>query len=183
MEINLTYIPPKKLTLQLTEAKARTFFEIVFRSITGEFQFLPEYNQVIKWLTNNDGKGIALIGSNGRGKSIIARYVIPNIYLSVHRKVIKPVDALQMNDQLESLLKKKFISIDDVGTEDQRIVFGERRWAFPEIVDKAEKENNILIVTTNLGAQAIEEKYGIRTRERLRAVCSQVVFKGQSLRK
>lgn len=54
---------------------------------------------------------------------------------------------------------------------------------FPEIVDRAEQKENILIITTNLQPDLIEKKYGIRTRDRLRAICTPVLFKGESLRK
>jgi DNA replication protein DnaC len=75
------------------------------------------------------------------------------------------------------------VVLDDVGTEEQFVKYGERRWIFPEIVDRSEQKENILIITTNLAAEEIERKYGIRTRDRLRAICTPVLFKGESLRK
>jgi len=172
------FLPPPKLQFSIPEPDIAG----LFKKVTGKFENLPEYKQVEDWLKNNEGKGLAMIGANGRGKTVLGKWVIPQLFWDFYRKVIKTVDSQDMNFTLDELLKKQILSIDDIGTENQRIVYGERRWAFPELLDKAEKNRNILIITSNLDADSFERKYGIRTRERMRAVCKIVIFKGESLR-
>ena len=67
--------------------------------------------------------------------------------------------------------------MDDIGTEGQSVIFGERRWAFPEIVDEAEKKGKLLIVTTNLTKDELSGRYGDRTLDRLRAITKPIIFK------
>lgn len=145
-------------------------------------KWLPEYEQVSDWLRDNQGRGLFLFGANGRGKTVLSKIVIPAILLKYYRRVVSVYDAQQMNEQLDEILKKRVVSLDDVGTEDVRIDFGERRWAFPEIIDQAEKRGNLVIITSNLDGRAIESKYGIRTIDRIKATCKRVVFDGRSLR-
>lgn len=180
-EIAQNFLPPQKQAFRLPHF-GKADLENLFNQIT-PCRFLPEYEQIIDWIHDNEGKGLALIGANGRGKTIIGKYIIPILFIQYHAKIFTTVDAQEMNARLDELLKKRFLSIDDLGTEGQRIVFGEKRWALPEILDKAEKNRNILILTSNLDADAFELKYGKRTRERIRAVCKVAVFSGESLRK
>jgi DNA replication protein DnaC len=174
------YLPAENLVFKI--ANAKKIFREIFEYILPGFQMLPEYKEVISWIENNKGRGLFMIGSNGRGKTLIAKYIIPLIFVIEHRKFLSIVSAQKMNSDLDFLLNKKILVIDDIGIEEQKIVYGERRWAFPELLDNAEKEKNILILTSNLDADAIQKKYGIRTRDRVKTVCRVIVFKGESLR-
>ncbi len=169
-EINIS-VPDSENTLQ----KAGQYFY-------KNFQWLPEYKEVAKWLADNQGKGLFLYGANGRGKTILSKVILPVIIYKYAGKIIKRYDAQEMNENLEDILKKRIVSLDDIGTEEIRVIYGEKRWAFPEIMDKTEKNKNLTIITTNLDASGIEAKYGIRTIERIKATCKRVVFKGNSLR-
>lgn len=146
-------------------------------------EFLPEYEKVILWMIENNGKGIIMYGSNGRGKSLIANKILPPFFDFTMRKVVNCYPATEINENLEFILTRKIVILDDIGTEDQRVVFGDRKWSFAEIMDRAEQKENIVIVTTNLTPETIEKKYGLRTRERVRAICTPVLFKGDSMRK
>ncbi len=174
------YLPPEPLILNMQNPEKQ--FEKVFQKIFPDFKMLPEYKEIISWLENNEGKGLLMIGANGRGKTLIARHIIPILFVVNYAKFLPVINAQKLNNCLDDLLRKKMIVIDDIGTEDQRVNYGERRWALPELVDNAEKERNLLILTSNMDADAIEKKYGTRTRDRIRAVCKIVVFKGKSLR-
>lgn len=147
------------------------------------FKWLPEYENVADWLRDNEGRGLYLFGANGRGKTVLAKMILPAILLKYYRRVATVLDAQEMNKKLDEILKKRVLVLDDIGTEDVRVAYGERRWAFPEIMDKAEKMGNLVIITSNLDARAIEAKYGIRTIERIKATCKRIVFDGESLRK
>lgn len=78
---------------------------------------------------------------------------------------------------------KTYHYIDDIGTEFLSVKYGEKRLSFAELVDEAEKKGKLLIVTTNLSLSELQQKYGERTLDRLRAITTPVVFKGDSLRK
>ena len=63
------------------------------------------------------------------------------------------------------------------------VKYGERRLAFCEIVDEAEKRGKLLMLTTNLSLEEISQKYGERTMDRLVAITRRVKFEGNSLRR
>ena len=122
-------------------------------------------------------------GANGRGKSLIGEYVIPSILRHVMGKVVNCFQSTEINENLDVIMTKKYVYLDDVGVEDKRNDYGSVRWAFPEIVDNAEKFGKLLIVSTNLSSKQIVEKYGQRTFDRIFAICHPVAFTGSSMRK
>jgi len=173
---------PKKVFIRVPEAR-QLLANTMFHFLGDSFEWLPEYEKVAEWLTDNKGSGLFLYGQNGRGKTIIAQRVLPAIFLKYFNLVLNPVDAQQMNLELETLLRRRLVSLDDIGTEDVRMNYGERRFAFPEIMDAAEKRGNLVVITTNLGPDEISEKYGIRTLDRIKATTTRVLFQGESMRK
>ena len=154
------------------------------RYFTGDSaRWLPEYNEIVAWLSCNNGRGLLCYGNCGRGKSLICGKIIPLLLNHYCHKIVNCYDAQRMNANIDLVKQKKIIYIDDVGTEDVSVKYGERRMAFPELVDDAEKCGKLLIVTTNLSLSEISEKYGERTMDRLVAITTWVKFKGESLRK
>ena len=143
----------------------------------------PEYVDVAKWLSDNKGKGLLCIGNCGRGKSLICGKIIPLLLHHYHRKIVYSCDAQQMNANIDAIKEKHIIYVDDIGTENLSVKYGEKRLAFPELVDEAEKRGKLLMLSTNLSISELQEKYGERTIDRLRAITTPVVFKGNSLRK
>lgn len=146
-------------------------------------KWLKEYEGVAKWLEHNEGRGLLCYGNCGRGKSLICWKIIPLLLHYYHRKVISCYDSQQMNADIDEVKSKHLIYIDDIGTENVSIKYGEKRLAFSEIVDEAEKKGKLLIITTNLSLEEIEQKYGERTMDRLVAITKRVKFLGESLRK
>ena len=147
-----------------------------------KYQELPEYTEVISWLSDNECRGLFMYGNCGRGKSLIARYVIPAIFLNCCRKIVAVYDMNDVNANIDEVLKKKIITIDDIGTETESVKYGERRMAFAEIMDAAEKHGKLLIMTTNLNSEMLKSRYGDRTMDRINSVTKRVMFKGNSLR-
>ena len=143
----------------------------------------PEYAEVASWLTNNKGRGLLCLGNCGRGKTLICGKIIPVLLSHYCGKIVSCYDAQQMNADLDAVKLKHIIYIDDIGTEFLSVKYGEKRLAFAELVDEAEKKGKLLIVTTNLSLSELQQKYGERTVDRLRAITTPVVFKGDSLRK
>ena len=149
----------------------------------GNGVWIPEYDEIADWLTNNDGRGLFCIGKVGRGKSLLCTKVIPALMSYYCRKIVSVYDAQQMNAQLDEVLSKHIVCIDDLGTEEIAVSYGTRRMAFAELADAAEKEGKLLLITTNMTVDQFREKYGERVIDRLRVLTRSVLFSGESLRK
>lgn len=144
--------------------------------------WMPEYEQVAGWLAGNGGRGLFLFGNCGRGKSVLCRYVLPAILLAHMRKVVAVYDVQEMNRDIDGVLSKHIVSLDDVGTEEISVRYGEKRLAFAEIMDAAEKYGKLVIVSTNLTLEELRQRYGDRVVDRIRATMLRVAFNGKSLR-
>lgn len=174
-------VPDEKVYIKINNAKENSI------SILSQFCenpiWQPEYDSICEWLTSNNGKGLFLYGDCGRGKTIWGKYVIPAMLLYFHNKVVKTYSIQEMNNDIDEILKRKLIMLDDIGTEDIMVRYGEKRLAFAEIVDMAEKQSKLLIVTSNLNADELRVKYGERVIDRIKGTMHRVLFKGSSLRK
>lgn len=149
----------------------------------GNAIWLPEYDEVAAWLSGNNGRGLLCQGNCGRGKTLICGRIIPVLLHDYHNKIVSCYNTQQMNADIDEVIRHKLIYIDDVGEENVSVKYGERRMAFPEIVDEAEKRGKLLLLTTNATSEELEQKYGERTMDRLVAITKLVKFKGESLRK
>lgn len=154
-----------------------------FLSAQGKtFVWQPEYEEVATWLAGNQGRGLFLYGDCGRGRSFLARYVLPAIILNYMQKVVSVYDVQQMNRNLDEVLTKHIISLDDIGTEEVSMQYGNRRFAFAEVMDAAEKYGKLVIISTNLCRDEIVRRYGERVFERIISMTRRIEFKGKSMR-
>lgn len=178
-------VPPTSPIIKID--KSREWLEWMYRNmlaIEGKtFAWQKEYAQVADWLGDNKGKGLLLQGACGRGKTYLARYVLPAIILHGVGRVMSYYDATKIGAQLSDALRKTYLVLDDIGTEAVHREYGNTREAFAEIIDSAEKEGKLLIVTTNLGFDALSKRYDQRSIERLIAMTRLVQFQGESMRK
>ncbi len=173
---------PERVNIAIPDAKENLMRGINY--FTGENAvWLPEYEEVAAWLSNNQGRGLLLYGNCGRGKSLIAGKIIPILLNHYCRKLVSCYDAQQMNASIDEVKAKHILYIDDIGTENVSVKFGEKRLAFSEIVDEAEKRGKLLMLSTNFSLDELASKYGIRTMDRLVAITTRVLFEGGSLRK
>lgn len=147
-----------------------------------KMQWLPEYEEVADWLSGNKGRGIFLYGNCGRGKSLMVRYILPAIILQQCHKVVNVYDIQEMNSQLDTLLTKSLIALDDIGSEEVVNSYGNRRLAFAEIMDAAEKQHKLILISSNLDEQGLRNRYGDRTLDRIKATTRRILFRGESLR-
>lgn len=154
----------------------------LFHWLGDKAKWMNEYDQVADWLTDNNGRGLLCMGNCGRGKTLLCTKIIPPILLATDNRVLQSFTMQEVATHLDSLLTKRILCLDDVGTEADSVKYGERRQPFVELVDSAERNNGILVITTNLTAQEIAAKYGERTLDRLRALTKLVHFKGESMR-
>lgn len=148
-----------------------------------EARWLPEYDEVAAWMADNQGRGLLCFGNCGRGKTLICGRILPLVLNYYCRKVVSCYDAQQMNADIDHVKQQHILYVDDIGTEGMSVKYGERRLAFAELTDEAEKSGKLLILTTNLTLDEIGTKYGERTIDRLRAITKTVLFTGESLRR
>ena len=178
-------VPVNRINFKIPESETvlKNCFKY-FLSLEGtEFKWQSEYSGIADWLSDNHGRGLFMYGDCGRGKSMLLRYVIPAILLKYHRKVVRVYDVQQMNRQIDEVLSKHIVGIDDIGNESVAIKYGDKRTAFAEVMDNAEKYSKLVIISTNLNKESLSEMYGNRILDRIVSVTKRVEFKGNSLRK
>lgn len=177
-------LPNAKIWIQIPQARevlreAMTYF---LHKEGRKLVWIPEYDEVVDWLTDNKGRGLFLYGECGRGKSLLCRYVLPAILLRMYNKVVTVFDMQEVNRDIDKALSKRLLTLDDVGTEEVSIKYGERRHAFAEIMDAAEKESKLVLISSNLGSGDLYRQYGERTLDRLKATTKRIPFEGKSFR-
>lgn len=182
-DLKVTGFNPLPNVVNITVPDAKNVLWRGLNYFTENAEWLPEYEEITNWLSDNKGRGLLCYGNCGRGKSLICWKIIPLLLNHYCRKLVACYDAQQMNADIDAVKAKHIIYIDDVGTENLSVKFGEKRLAFCEIVDESEKRGKLLILTTNLSLNEISQKYGERTMDRLTAITTRVLFKGESLRK
>lgn len=145
------------------------------------FTWFKQYDEVAQWLHNTEGRGLFLTGNCGLGKTLLLKYVVPTILLTTNRKVLKPFHAKDTlhKEKAKEMLSKRFICIDDIGSETFLSDYGQRRQVVADIILSAEEDNKVLILTTNLNSKQMEEKYDIRVLDRLQKICKIINFGDQ----
>lgn len=175
---------PERIKLQVPNAKQRLYNGLRYMlARQGETtQWLPEYDLIADWLTDNKGKGLLLAGSCGRGKTLIATRVLPLFFAERHL-FYSIYNSYDLNSRQREVFGSHILCIDDLGIENESVQYGERKNVFVELIDSVEKKGKLLVVTTNLTQVEIEEKYGTRTIDRFFSCCEIINFSGKSLRK
>ncbi len=175
---------PERIMLQVPNAKQRLYNGLRYMlTKQGETtQWLPEYDLIADWLTDNKGKGLLLAGSCGRGKTLIATRVLP-LFFAERNLIYSIYNSYDLNSRQREVIRSHILCIDDLGIENESVQYGERKNVFVELIDSVEKKGKLLVVTTNLTQDEIEEKYGTRTIDRFFSCCEIINFSGKSLRK
>lgn len=148
--------------------------------------WLPEYDKIIQWFCAPNGKGICVLGQNGLGKTVFAMTILPTMILHYTNLVSFVCSAVTLKDEIDKIVtgNHRLIVVDDVGTESvESNHYGNKSAPFAELMDYVEKNKAILIMTSNLGAAKLEERYGTRTYERILGNMVSVAINGESFRR
>lgn len=179
-------VPSQRFRVSIPNAREelKKAMTAILGSMGEKLIWLPEYDKVSDWLSDNNGKGLFLYGNCGRGKSLLSRYAIPAMIRAFSQRIITVVDCGSQQPNIDEILRRKFIALDDVGVEVERVDFGNRRNIVVEAINKAQDNpDTMLIISSNLSGEAIRERYGDRIYDRIKYLCYRVAFNGQSLRK
>jgi len=187
--------PYERRVTQLTFGKRerlRPIFEQCFTmydTTLKEFQWLPEYEEVLDWMVDNMGRGLFMCGNCGRGKTTIILGVIRPMFTALgkhlpgfHASVLTNKNIVSDGWNYEKYKTWKFSYIDELGTERAVNDYGEKFEAFNEIINGAEQNLDILIISSNLSSEQFLQRYGDRAMSRIGRLCKVVEFTGDDLR-
>ena len=169
-----------------TRAECREILEksILASDLTiQKFEWIPEYDQIVDWMTDTKGKGLFLMGDVGRGKTNIISHSLPLIFFHLKRKVIKTTQAVDLHKRLNEFRGKALISVDELGTETEQNDYGVKSEPASVLFDMAEANGKTLFVSTNYSSKQIADRYGNRALDRIIRLCRVVKFEGKSMRK
>ena len=184
---------PRCLRLQIPQA--RDLLSAGLRYYLGDSaKWLPCYDEVAAWLSDNKGRGLLCLGPCGLGKTLIVQNILPVIIYQQFERMCHTYSAQEMNDRIQDVVKHGLVVVDDIGTEPAvKIDYGERSTPFLKLCDAAEKRGILLMMTANLRTThgvdkqgniipSIEDRYGDLVLSRLRSVVKIVEFKGKDMR-
>lgn len=142
---------------------------------------------VADWLSDNKRKGLLLMGDYGTGKTVLAtRIILPLVkwYMETfYRYEEFRMYCYSAYDMRKAFEQNFSVCVDDVGVENFENDYGRVTDYYSRLLDNAEKKGLLLICTTNLDGDALNEKYGQRTFDRMNSLMRPVVFQGRSLRR
>jgi len=179
-------LPANTVHIRILNAKDELIAAMkYFLSLEGkQLVWLPQYDEVAAWLEDNDGRGLLLYGTCGLGKTFMTPYAITAVLLNCCGKVVSSYNMVDLQKKADEIMQKHIIALDDIGTEETVSVnYGQKRAVFSEIIDLAEKQGKLLLLTTNLSGEDLITKYQNRTMDRIIALTKRIEFKGTSFRK
>ena len=170
-----------KVRFQLPDAENTLKRGLVW-ALGDDARWLPEYSKVAAWLGDNKGKGLLCMGDCGRGKTVITRDILPELFSNYFHLAYNYTTAKRLKECFVEFSHYKILCIDDVGTESKVRHYGNTTDYIEDIVDLCEQQDKLLICSTNLNTDQLLERYDLRVVDRLKALCRQVIFEGESMR-
>lgn len=162
---------------------ATTMVKQIGDILVGEYKETELSEKVCNWLRNNHGKHLCLCGGVGTGKTLMACEIIPILFNMQFSKIFTCIKAVDLHKCLSVAKFNKFVVIDDFGTENDAIEFGQKTNQFNEWIDTLARRECLVIITTNLNAEQIKQRYGLRTYDRIRGLFEVITTNEKSLRK
>lgn len=175
------FLQPQRLHFCLPNAKG-ALEDGLKHFLDDKYQWQPEYDEVVDWLSDNKGLGLFCMGNCGRGKTTICLQILPCIMQQYLKRFFNIYLSREMNRQYNDVMNKHLLVIDDIGREEPYQEYGNHFNVFPDFVDDCERKGKFLITNTNCTKEQLAEKYGERTLSRLKATTRLVAFSGKDLR-
>lgn len=149
-----------------------------------EYQWLPCYDKVVSWASDNKNKGLLMYGDFGTGKTTLASRILLPLINNYWRTLgfVGNDDRYWLRRFTMDKIKEAYdcnssLVLEDLGTESaMQSEYGQSNDYFARIADKAEYEGKLLICTTNLNSDELKKVFGDRTFERLGATMLPVGF-------
>lgn len=170
-----------KFDNKMNPADVETLFKVsLMRFLSPTMLYLPEYDKVISWMKGNSGKSLILMGKCGLGKSIIACKVIPTL-LATKGLFVHPMNAKEFA-KVGVIKDRSFWIVDDLGTEGIVKDFGTEVDKISELLDRIDMVGGTAVITTNLTAEQLKERYGERNYDRMKQNFEIVSINHESMR-
>lgn len=153
---------------------------------------LKMFNDLAKYLEQNEKKWLLLIGNVGTGKTTMVKAMATVYNMTSTTDKFMLLSALNLSENYQQdnfgeicrIRTKNKILIDDIGTEpNQLTVYKNVVYPFADFIQhKYDDLKSVVILTTNLNSTEIRERYGLRVLDRLIEKCYIIKNEGKSLR-
>ena len=150
--------------------------------LLGELEITDSFVKVAEYLQDTQGKHLCLLGGVGTGKTLLATKILPLLFQMQYNKIFTCIKAVNLAEELKTAKRYNFVIIDDVGTESDAVEYGNKISQFSEWIDTLEGRKCMSIITTNLSAEQIKQRYGLRTYDRIRGLFKVITFNEKSMR-
>lgn len=150
--------------------------------LLGNFNITESVNKVAEFLTDTRGKSLCLLGGVGTGKTLLATKILPILFKMQYNKHFQCFKAVNLAEHLSVAKYNNFVIVDDFGTENDAVEYGNKLAQFSEWIDSLENRKCFSIITTNLSAEQIKQRYGLRTLDRIRGNFKVITFNEKSMR-
>ena len=158
--------------------------EMIGKQIYANFEMLEEYKLIADFFENGtQGRSLALIGAPGTGKTFFATRLLPVLLKMELNKECTLVNATELADNLRKYKQQNYLVVDDVGTEEDAMEYGNKTHQFSEWINSVEYRDCFSVITTNLNGEQIKKKYDARVYDRIKGCFKVILFKNQSFRK
>jgi DNA replication protein DnaC len=147
----------------------------------------------VKGWVASDSRGIFLCGTPGTGKTHLAVAAIAELrrrkirarFASVRELLLECRNSFRNDEEgpgpiLARYTEARTLLLDDLGAENATEF---SREIIETIIDRVYRDEDSLVVTSNVDLDGISGKYGVRVADRLLEVCTLVKFGGESYRK
>lgn len=157
--------------------------------------------QAARWLIDPDGKsGLMLMGLCGNGKTTMMRslarlieYVTEATVGYSKRSVVTMLPAKEIarrcaaadkeRKDFKELFTLEMLGIDDLGEEPKEVMsYGMVYTPLVDLIGERYDRQLATIITTNLKAEQIKDKYGVRIYDRLKEIFHIITFTNSSYR-
>ena len=153
-------------------------------------EFLKSAGMVAEWVHNRPTCGLLICGEVGNGKTTMVE-ALTNLYAVRCNKLMTNVTALHIadlyrtgdTDGINAIKNSLMLSIDDLGTE----AVGVKSWGneispVTDVIYHRYAKRMMTVVTTNMAAFQIRDRYGDRIADRFREMMTVVPFLDKSYR-